>query len=502
MLRKKRYVMSMLILLLAISLLIPYVHAETTDIIEIEDESHDLMSLTYPMSIYYEPQNSTFFVYQAYDVSTLKYYAKTFNHTTDTLSSAFEIGTAYADDPHYSPAIGYLWNGSLIVFYDSHSYTPGFIKYRVSNGAWNTQAWYSYKTYAGPFTYPQPVSYSDQLQLFIRYSYGAWDCVWYRYTFNSTGFWLDPVVIVTHYDPGDGGTWYMLFNKDSNDYIYASGSLSITDTGRRDLYFAYSKDRGYTWKKADETPLSLPLGDNMYIGESEHYTTSTFSFNGPDNKPRVIAIQGTVTGDYVTRLRYGVWNGSGWEIDYLQDETLNDINVTKSGFQDWGGYPTAYGLAPFRRAVTNDVAFWFTHNETRKLTLYIGYDETNFIFNRTYTTDITSHYCWSYATENQANPFGSFVCVDLIPETNRTLYYVYNQMYIPPSESEQLYNVTIKWYMDRMTMWIGLGGLFVILIAPIMAFLNAKDHDLDKAFLWLMCILVIGIPLLIAWLWG
>lgn len=60
----------------------------------------------------------------------------------------------------------------------------------------------------------------------------------------------------------------------------------------------------------------------------------------------------------------------------------------------------------------------------------------------------------------------------------------------------------LLWFLDRMMMWIGLIGLAICMIAPIMTFLNIKDKDLDTAFMWFMCIFIIGIPLVIGWLWG
>lgn len=60
----------------------------------------------------------------------------------------------------------------------------------------------------------------------------------------------------------------------------------------------------------------------------------------------------------------------------------------------------------------------------------------------------------------------------------------------------------VLWWFDRFDLWLGLGGLFFCMIAPIMAFLNAKDDDLQKAFLWIMGIIVLGIPLIIVGFWG
>lgn len=60
----------------------------------------------------------------------------------------------------------------------------------------------------------------------------------------------------------------------------------------------------------------------------------------------------------------------------------------------------------------------------------------------------------------------------------------------------------VLWWLDRTTTWIGLIGLFICMIAPIMAFHNFKKDEFETASLWLMCILIIGIPLIIGWLWG
>lgn len=60
----------------------------------------------------------------------------------------------------------------------------------------------------------------------------------------------------------------------------------------------------------------------------------------------------------------------------------------------------------------------------------------------------------------------------------------------------------VAWWVDNIPMWLGLSGLFVCMIAPIMAFLSMKEDNFAKAGIWAMCILIIGIPLLIGWLWG
>ena len=109
---------------------------------------------TYPTSYYVSAVNETFFAYMRNDSGTFRFYVKVYNHTDKTMSNETYIGTASDNDRHFAPSIAHLPNGSLIIFYGSHSYVPGHICWRVSNGAFNVTSWFSEQHETGDFTYP------------------------------------------------------------------------------------------------------------------------------------------------------------------------------------------------------------------------------------------------------------------------------------------------------------------------------------------------------------
>lgn len=409
---------------------------ETYGAVLIDTEGPPVMPMNYPQAIYNDTAKCTFFVYQGYEEVTRKFYANTYNHTSGELSEPFYLGTSYEDDGHFAPSIGVLWNGSLIVLYDSHSYTPGYIKYRVSINAYDTTSWYSYKTKTGDYTYPQLVTFGNEMRVFIRVSTGSYDSDWFRYTFNSVGFWLDETLIIDDSDPVvDEGRMYALFTKDTDGYIYMSGShgnVTVYPGWRGNLHFAYSKDRGVTWLKANDTSLSLPLGfAETLISEEDSMVTSTFPFVGSDNKARIMAIRGKNTVDYWTGLRYCIWNGESWDIDWVKDENNQMINMSGSNaLEPLIGVPTGYSCAPFRDASFNSTAFWFTHNDTRKLTRYVVGDyEADFIFARTVELDIVARWCLGMAVSDHANPYECYADTGRPVDGSFTydLYYTFNE---------------------------------------------------------------------------
>lgn len=60
----------------------------------------------------------------------------------------------------------------------------------------------------------------------------------------------------------------------------------------------------------------------------------------------------------------------------------------------------------------------------------------------------------------------------------------------------------VVWWLDRMMTWIGISGFFLIMIAPAMLVYFGKKDDWGNAFTYSLMFFVIGMALVIGWLWG
>lgn len=59
----------------------------------------------------------------------------------------------------------------------------------------------------------------------------------------------------------------------------------------------------------------------------------------------------------------------------------------------------------------------------------------------------------------------------------------------------------LLWYMDRIPLWMGMGGLFMIFLAPVMLVYFGKKDEWPSACVWGLMLSVIGMGLIIGWLW-
>ena len=60
----------------------------------------------------------------------------------------------------------------------------------------------------------------------------------------------------------------------------------------------------------------------------------------------------------------------------------------------------------------------------------------------------------------------------------------------------------VVWWLDRIPMWIGIGGIFLIMIAPALLVYYGKQDEWGNAFTYGLMFAVIGMALVIGWLWG
>ena len=59
-----------------------------------------------------------------------------------------------------------------------------------------------------------------------------------------------------------------------------------------------------------------------------------------------------------------------------------------------------------------------------------------------------------------------------------------------------------KWIFDHFMMFLGLAGVGICILCPVIAFDKIKHKDLEGGFLWFLGVFILGIPFIIAWLWG
>jgi len=384
---------------------------------------------TYPESYYVECVNTTFFVYMRNDSGSYKFYIKSYNHTTETMSSETYIDTSASIDRHNAPSIGNLPNGSLIIFYDTHSYVPGYISYRVSNGAWNINSWHSEQHETGDFTYPNPCVFDDKLVLFLRESQADMESViWYRYNFNNTHFWQDKTQITLDYgspDIGKGG-WYAAFNKIGSN-IYVSAHLAnATVPECVDLYFAYSMDKGVSWKKADDSALSLPLGENAKILDVPDQTVYTFPNINHDGNPVISYTRRDSTAAPFTAFHWlglAFWNGAVWQYNNLTNQDMQLLNFS---------YATSVEAAPgiivypFLDPAFQRLTFWAPSVGDEMLSRYVQTDSP-FVFAQVLETDMAATGGGKFmGVRNAIIPYEAFVSC-ITDEGGETAYFVYNR---------------------------------------------------------------------------
>jgi len=369
-----------------------------------------LEPMTLPNAVYNGTTDKTFFAYSEL-VGTLgvgnyyqSYKIRYYDHVTDTLSSEYEVGNTddltsgtgngQSMDSHAAPSIGILWNGSLIVFYHAHGLLAR-LRYRVSVNAFDHDTWYSeIENLDAAFTYPQVISYPNVLYLFIRQTVGSFQSSWHRYTFNSGGVWQDDTLIID--DPGSYSYtfiagMYATFSKEPNsDYILMSATWSPgnSTTRREDVYFAKSTDKGVTWKEADGSSLSLPLGGVGLVNKNDmkiaslptYYTTTTHAHINNAGNPSIITVWGVIGGSasQPTGLYHSVWTGSTWDSGFIHDQ--DNVNLTRASLD-----PTNFGIHGFRDAQFNRTTIYWNNPTEMIINRYVvGETESDHVFTKTH----------------------------------------------------------------------------------------------------------------------
>lgn len=269
---------------------------------------------TRPNAIYYN--GKTYFTWLNREDKTIR--IQTCDHSTKSWGSIYTIATTSNDDIHRGPAIGILPNQTLIVFYGCHN---DDLRWKVSENAEDESSWGTEQSRAGSYTYPQVMSFSDKIVIFFR-KIGT---TWYKDSHNGTA-WSGE----TLFSGSVAGRYYWWFTK-IGSRIFMAGCYE--DTGpppeRINVYFAYSEDKGETWKKADGTSLAVPMAETAKILDSGYRTTALPVLLDENNKPIIgVVYQPNGAGDFSCKLAvYSVSLGEvgGWSLRNIVDQDGNQV---------------------------------------------------------------------------------------------------------------------------------------------------------------------------------
>lgn len=58
------------------------------------------------------------------------------------------------------------------------------------------------------------------------------------------------------------------------------------------------------------------------------------------------------------------------------------------------------------------------------------------------------------------------------------------------------------WYLDRIPMWLGISGFVCLMLSPAMFVIYSKKDDLPMAFIFALGLFILGLGLVVGWLWG
>ncbi len=340
----------------------------------------------YPLAIYAEEVNKTFFVYggtTAPDEKHLLCMIGCFDHSNNTVSKPTVVYDKMGvNDPHDNPSLlidpdGYIW-----VFVAGRGRVRNGFKYKSTSP-------YSIESFEQvseeEMCYPQPWFVEDKgiLNLFTKYT-GIREL--YFETSKKGYTWSNDQKLSGIREPGDtkGGHYQVSQKKGNTVGTFFNRHPNGNVDKRTDIYYLQTSDLGDTWTTVEGEPVKIPLTEvenparvknyrdrrmNVYICDMNFdkkgnpaclYITSRGHQPGPDNAPYMW---------YVTR-----WDGNTWITTpvgtsdhnydmgslYILDDKWMVVAPMINGPQLWaaGGELTIY----------ESVDSWKTWKETRQLT--------------------------------------------------------------------------------------------------------------------------------------
>lgn len=137
--------------------------------------------VTYPQAIYYN--GKTYVVFQGYPNEDP--YITLFDHSTEQWATPVKIGTnPLTDDMHGGPAIMIDALGYIHVWFGSHSFTPGYMKYSRSTNAEDISTWTAQSNFGTNPTFPNVIKASNN-DLYVFYGESV-DATNVRYVYHKS----------------------------------------------------------------------------------------------------------------------------------------------------------------------------------------------------------------------------------------------------------------------------------------------------------------------------
>jgi len=264
---------------------------------------------------------------------------------TNTWFGPYYIADSATDDAHWTPSLGALPDGRLVIMWGY----DGEMKYRISTYSLKEEIdiekvltnWGSTQTLTTDTSaYPRFMMWPDKTLLFKRYGSACngypewWEWDPDQEKFVSKGKFCD---VSTCYE-------YPKFVK-IGDKILATW-LNYTSCGvgnKKNVYFAYSPDKGNTWKKYDGTTITPPFSaSETLVKETPYDYTPTSVYLDYNDRP-IIVVQNRNNLEYLKTFTGERWicyytkplgeSGGEWKLEPLRI-SVGHLNKSATFFRD------------------------------------------------------------------------------------------------------------------------------------------------------------------------
>jgi len=268
-----------------------------------------------------------------------------YDHSSGAVSDTETVGypSDYVQYPNYAgypidvshakPSIAIDNNGYIYVFYGSHN-SP--LTYRKSNNPEDITSFSSLRVLSSvQGTYPSPIV-TDDNKIIVLYRQDDKDLA---YIESSDGgeTWSDPTELIDAENAGAYPWIYpeaiVLGSESPVQSIHILGSRRIDSDGSFEgLYYLKSTDGGSTWKKADDTTVTLPATvSTVDIVDTGWGYPANMKLNS-SNVPYIVYNQNKT-------YYFSKWNGSNWtknliasgsatfNIEYLDLDIIDDNTI-------------------------------------------------------------------------------------------------------------------------------------------------------------------------------
>ena len=312
--RKKQLILPIVISLLIILSFITLnsVYANTINVMQVSGDGIQEY-LTKPCGWHYEgTYNRTYFTYTDGDGSSdwlIRYY----DHDTDTFSSETYLGNwGGGEDDHVAPSLVINDTGYIFVFMCGHS--NNYIKLRISSLPEQIAFFESPATiYSGRASYPKPWIMENGTMAVSWRGRTDTSCQGIAYSYDNGSTWDSSWLT-------ENAAYAQIYQEEEdNDYIhFVYTDPVITGDFRKDLYYMYSDDGGYSWYNSDDDSVTIPASwtDMTKCWDEEQVRQLDFYSNSSHNAH--ILANGDLGNANDTIPLFHIWyNGTGWESEQL-----------------------------------------------------------------------------------------------------------------------------------------------------------------------------------------